>query len=228
MVTALDNQDLVMQSAQDKYLKIVDHYTKCFEQFGETSKGVDWPNMKDLQKRFKVMFELTNYQTPTGEIKLLDLGCGFGLFLDYLKENLAQKKISYHGIDLSEPMIEAALKRCPDEKFFIRDIIKEPLAEDSYDYIIMNGLFTEKRELSFEEMFGYFKSLIRSAFKSCKIGMAFNVMSHHVDWQRDDLFHLPFDDLANFLTKEFGRNYLIRSDYGLYEYTVYLFKKPNE
>ena len=30
-------------------------------------------------------------------------------------------------------------------------------------------------------------------------GIAFNVMTKHVDWERDDLFHLPFDQLAEWL-----------------------------
>ena len=45
-----------------------------------------------------------------------------------------------------------------------------------------------------------------------------------VDWEKDFLFHLPLDTLAFFLTKELTRNFIIRNDYGLYEYTVYLYK----
>jgi len=58
-------------------------------------------------------------------------------------------------------------------------------------------------------------------------GIAFNVMTKHVDWEREDLFHLPFDLLASFLKSEISHNYIIRNDYGLFEYTIYLFKKPN-
>jgi hypothetical protein len=50
-------------------------------------------------------------------------------------------------------------------------------------------------------------------------------MSHHVDWQRDDLFHLPFDTLAAFLRTEVSRHFLFRADYGLYEYTVYVYRE---
>lgn len=227
MATALDNQDSDMQS-QTNYLKIVNHYTNCFEKFGETSKGVDWPNMKDLEKRFKVMLDITKYQTPKNKIELLDLGCGFGLLLSFIKENGLENNFKYNGIELSEPMLQAARKKWPTENFFTRDIIKNPLEENSYDYILMNGLLTEKLDLEFSDMFEYSKNLIKSAFKSCRIGIAFNVMSHHVDWQRPDLFHMPFDIMAEFLTKECSRNFMIRSDYGLYEYTIYLFKSANE
>jgi len=56
------------------------------------------------------------------------------------------------------------------------------------------------------------------------MGVAFNVMSKHVDWERDDLFHLPFDTLARYLIASLTRNFVIRSDYGLYEYTTYIYR----
>jgi hypothetical protein len=49
------------------------------------------------------------------------------------------------------------------------------------------------------------------------------VMSKHVDWERDDLFHLPFDALGSFLREEVSRHFVIRHDYGLYEYTTYIY-----
>jgi hypothetical protein len=48
-------------------------------------------------------------------------------------------------------------------------------------------------------------------------------MSKHVDWEREDLFHLPFDTLAAFLKQELSGNFVIRNDYGLYEYTTYVY-----
>jgi hypothetical protein len=96
-----------------------------------------------------------------------------------------------------------------------------------FDYIILNGVFTEKRELSFDEMYEYFKTLIKVLYLKTKVGLAFNVMTKYVDWEREDLFHLSFDLLASFLKDEVTRNFIIRNDYGLFEYTVYLFKEPN-
>ena len=88
----------------------------------------------------------------------------------------------------------------------------------------MNGVFTEKRELSFDEMWNYFTKLISIVYEKCNNGVAFNVMSKSVDWEREDLFHLPLDILSDFLCKKITRNFIIRNDYGLYEYTVYLLK----
>jgi hypothetical protein len=72
-------------------------------------------------------------------------------------------------------------------------------------------------------MLTYFKQLVKRVFAQAEIGIAFNVMSKHVDWERDDLFYLPFDQLAAFLRSEISRNFIFRNDYGLYEYTTYVY-----
>ena len=73
-------------------------------------------------------------------------------------------------------------------------------------------------------MWFYFTNVIEVVFAKCIKGFAFNVMSKNVDWEREDLFHVSLDQLSDFLCKKITRNFIIRNDYGLYEYTVYVFK----
>jgi hypothetical protein len=70
------------------------------------------------------------------------------------------------------------------------------------------------------------ESLVSAAFRLARAGIAFNAMSAHVDWQRDDLFHWPFDDLASFLRAKVSPHYGFRADYGLYEYTCLIWRRP--
>ena len=50
-------------------------------------------------------------------------------------------------------------------------------------------------------------------------------MTKHVDWERDDLFHLPVRrPRRRSSTAEVSRNFVIRNDYGLYEYTAYVYR----
>ena len=62
-------------------------------------------------------------------------------------------------------------------------------------------------------MFQYFQELTDKVFSICNKGVAFNVMSKNVDWERGDLFHLSHDLLTEFLCKKITRNYIIRNDY---------------
>jgi hypothetical protein len=51
-------------------------------------------------------------------------------------------------------------------------------------------------------------------------------MSKLVDWERDDLFHRPFDTMASFVWKNLSRHFVIRHDYPAYEYTTYVYRRP--
>lgn len=203
------------------YHSIIKHYENCLEKHGDTSLGVDWHDKKDVvEKRYKVMLDIIPL---SNEIKtLLDFGCGLGHLLEYIIKNKITN-IEYSGLDISKKFIDVVAKKFDDVKFYHLDILDDNSIPE-FDYIAMNGIFTEKRELSFEEMFEYFKKVLSEVFKKAKSGIAFNVMSKAVDWEREDLFHLPMDLLVEFLTKELSRKFIIRNDYGLYEYTVYLYK----
>lgn len=207
------------------YKVLKDHYEKCLANHGPGAKGMDWPNQEDLDKRFKVLSDIIEYNhNVSNKIDILDLGCGVGLYIDYLANQNKIEHINYIGIDISNIMVETAYKLHPDYKFEVKDILLDGLEENCTDYIIMNGLFTEKRELGHDEMFDFFSKMIDKVYKACRKGISFNVMSSHVDWKRDDLFHLELDKLVAFINKNYTRNIVIRMDYGLYEYTVYVKK----
>jgi hypothetical protein len=134
-------------------------------------------------------------------------------------------EVAYMGLDLSRDFIDLSRSKFPDNSYICGDVLAEPELLPDFDYAVMNGVFTEKREMSQEDMVAYFERLVEAVWKSARAGIAFNLMSKHVDWERDDLFHVSYDALAAFLTERLTRRHVIRSDYGLYEYTVYVLKE---
>jgi SAM-dependent methyltransferase len=205
------------------YLSIVRHYESCLEAHGDTHRGVDWPSKADAQTRYRVMLEVIEGR-PTGKVSLLDFGCGASHLYEYI---LRQRfdHIAYSGLDLSPAFINLSQRKFPLIQYYSLDILDDSAALPNFDYIVMNGVFTEKRELTFDEMLAYFKDVVLRVFNKARVAIAFNVMSPHVDWERQDLFHLPLDSLAAFLVKEVSRDFIIRNDYGLYEYTTYIYRK---
>ncbi len=200
--------------------EIVTHYESCLDQHGDTPQGVDWPNAEDAAKRYRVMLDVIR---APGKVRLLDFGCGASHLYEYLCK-IGNEKIQYSGLDLSRKFIELSRAKYPEVSYHHLDLLAEPDALPLFDYIVMNGVFTERLSVPQDEMTSYFQDLIRAVFRKAQSGVAFNVMSKQVDWEREDLFHFSLDALAEFLIAEFGRNFVIRNDYGLYEYTVYLYR----
>lgn len=219
-------EEIKVKGTEPLYIDIVKHYENCFEEYGDNNKGVDWPNQEDAQKRYQVMLDLIKYDTKNENkqgISLLDFGCGLGHLYEYILQN--NYNYCYEGLDLSSIFIEACKKKYPQVSFIQQDVLSEDWKTGkTWDYICINGVFTEKRNLSYSKMLDYFEKMIKTIYTKCNRGIAFNVMSKDVDWERRDLFHLPLNELSSFLTKELSRNFIIRNDYGLYEYTTYLYK----
>jgi SAM-dependent methyltransferase len=213
--------------ATRNYLRIVRHYEDCLARHGDTHLGVDWPNASDAELRYRVMLEVVQSDRGSGSpVGLLDFGCGAGHLLEFMRRR-GIPGINYHGIDLSERFIALCRRKFPDMPFSQIDVLAPDVALGAFDYVIANGVFTEKRDLAFEEMNSNFEAILHKLWSATRQGMAFNLMSTQVEWQRDILFHMPLERLAAFVTREISRHLIIRMDYGLHEYTVYVYRQPN-
>lgn len=209
------------------YSGIIAHYENCLNRFGDTHLGVDWQNVDDANKRYQVMLNITKNEKQTQSDyldTLLDFGCGTAGLLDYINSHNIQK-IIYAGLDISSAFIQVCKTKYPHIPFYNIDILEPSISLPCFDYIVMNGVFTEKVNLSHQQMYMYFCSIIEIIFNYCNKGIAFNLRSKQVDTEELELFHLSLDDLAWFLIKKFGRSFVIRNDYGLEEYTVYLYRQ---
>ena len=202
-----------------KYLEVAQHYDECFKKHGDTNLGVDWPNYEDTLTRHQMMLELVQTTPST----LLDFGCGLGHFYEYISNTPLKDDIIYSGLDINEGFYNTCKNKFPHLNFYLTDILQNNNIPN-FDYVVCNGTFTEKRNLTQEEMMNFFTSAITKLWEKCNVGLAFNLMSKHVDWEREDLFHVSLDELGWFLKKNLSRNFVIRNDYKLFEYTVYVYK----
>ena len=203
---------------------LVEHYDRCLLQHGDTALGADWPNEQDRRTRFDVMLDVIE-ATSVVPLVLCDLGCGTGEFLAHIR-NRGLDKIDYIGVDRSTLALTYARKKFPDVNFIALDVNSPdaPLHRISCDYLVANGLFTIKAEMTDEEMWSFLVSSITRIWPQVRRGIAFNVMSKCVEWERNDLFHASMDQIAGLLHDLAGRRVLLRADYGLYEYTAYAYK----
>jgi SAM-dependent methyltransferase len=205
-----------------QYHSIIRHYEDCLAQFGDSHRGVDWPNAADAAMRYQVMLDLVRPSPDTST--LLDFGCGASHLYQFMLEHDI-RGLQYSGLDASPAFCELSKQKYPQNDYFCVDVLAEPERLGEFDYVVMNGVFTEKRDLSFDDMFDYLRRVIALVFSKTRRGMAFNVMSKQVDWERADLFHMPIGYLTDFIAKALSRHYVVRNDYGLYEYTVYVYKE---
>jgi SAM-dependent methyltransferase len=210
----------------NSYLDLVSYYENCLAKHGDTHLGVDWHNQVEAQINYRVMLEVM-HNHPIQNVTLLDFGCGVSHLYEAML-TYAMSDVQYYGLDISEKFLAYARNKFPNITYYCMDILNDAsyLSLPKFDYIVMNGVFTEKRNLSHDKMWCYFIEMLKRIFNKTVIGMSFNIMSAYVRKQRDVLFYISFDVLSNFITQELSRNFLIRHDYGCNTYTVYVYKNP--
>jgi len=206
------------------YRQITDCTESYYDRLGDSALGMGWPNVPDAVKRYNVMLDVIRpgHPSPT---HLLDFGCGAGHLYEHICR-MERSDIRYYGIDLSERFIAQCKAKHPIVDFECADVLRTPERLPQFDYAIINGVFTSKCRMTFDEMLSFFQQIVSLLYSRCRIGIAFNAMSKQVDWERNDLFHLPLDEMASFVCGNLSRHFVIRNDYGLYEYTTYVYREP--
>ena len=193
---------------------------------GATLEGI-WLDSENAAekclRRCETMFRMVDRPAP---FTVLDVGCGVGFAIPFLEERYGPVADIYLGIDVSEALVKEAKRLWPGHRFEVRDIIAEPLPDRSFDFTVINGILTAKNTLSHEVMESFAFRLLEHAWRATDQAMSFNAMSPHVDWTRDDLFHWPLDRAVGYCVEKLSRHVNVIADYGLYEYTVQVFRRP--
>ena len=184
-----------------------------------------WSN-KDVQElRFEVL-AASGIQSGNS---LLDIGCGFGDFSEYLM----QKNISvdYTGIDISKDLLEVGQQNYPQIKLIEADLFDFNPKPQSYDYVMLSGTLNRKfmGNQGAESATDYSYTVIRRMFKTCKQGIAFNLLDARHQWtaQRWDLQSFHPDDVISFIS-ELTSHYQLIDGYLENDFTVYAWREDKE
>jgi len=187
-------------------------YEERLEKYGVSVKAMGWRDREQQYMRFAILSEIGNQSNRS----ILDIGCGFGDFYEFLKQKGLH--VQYTGYDISSKLIDIAQKGHPEATFIVEDILEES-SVNKFDYIVSSGVLNAK--LSDNE--GFLKRMITRCFELCNIGVAINMMSNYVDYKDEGLYYYSPEKVFTFC-KTLTRRVIMRHDYMPYEFTVYLYK----
>jgi SAM-dependent methyltransferase len=184
--------------------------------------NVNGPNIKALasgveerrQIRFQVLSEVGDLRSSS----ILDIGCGFGDFLNYLRENGFKGK--YTGIDIVPEFIDICKDRFPEAEFKVMDF-DEATINESYDYIICSQVFNNL--LQHDDNYIIVENVIKKCYGIFNKGMAIDFLTNYVDFKEEHLFYFDPNRVFNFC-KNLTKRVNLRHDYPLFEFTIYLYK----
>lgn len=196
-----------------------EHYRKTILTNGPSPKGVDWRDESTSDIRHNCMRNLLT--SINKDSTLLDVGCGYGAFLDYLKKQ--NININYQGVDIVEEMLIQANIMHPNANFKLGNFLEEDF-DSLFDYVVCNGILTQKLDASLLDMEDFSKRIIKKMFDISKIGCCFNMMTTRCNFFAPNLFYRHPSEILTYCLSEITHNAKIDHSYGLYEFTVYLYK----
>ncbi len=196
---------------------VVAHYEDQLRRHGATARGMDWKDEGSQRLRFAVLCEIA----PLEGRSVHEIGAGAGHLCDFLKSRGIAA--DYSGSDLSAAMVEAARERNPGVRFERRDILLEPSGE-RYDVVLCSGVFHVRVDRAEAEWRDFVQQTVARMFEMCRVGIAFNLMSTHVDYRAPNLYYADPGETLAFCRRELSSFVTLRHDYPLYEYTTYVYR----
>lgn len=184
-------------------------YTSAIELYGTTARGVNWASKENQEIRFDMILEMLPKDLSCLEI--VDAGCGFGDFYNYmLKMKKTTKK--YIGIDSLVDMYSIASEQTGCE-IIIADICKDTIPHANY-YICSGAMNT----LTLFETHQF----IQNCFMACESGFIFNIL--HGEKESETYNYITTKQLKNIAKELDVREVKFRDNYLENDITVGFFK----
>ena len=201
--------------------EVAEYYSSKLAQHGTTPHGVDWNCEESQTLRFEQLHKIVN---TSNSFSVNDLGCGYGAFYDFLTNRF--KSFTYLGIDVSEEMILAAEQHHKDRSNSRFVTASEP--DQVADYGVASGIFNVRLGRSDEEWHSYLKATLDVLDQTSRFGFAFNCLTSYsdADKMQDYLFYADPCTLFDLCKRRYSREVALLHDYGLYEFTILVRKKP--
>ncbi len=201
------------ESWGDQVAHIARLYENLIERYGHDPRACDYGRAESQQVKFAVLAQVMSLQGK----RVLDVGCGFADFADYL--SAYKGELTYEGIDITPRMIKEANELRPHLSLRVLDIlIEDPVGP--YDLVTANGIFYLLGENAYLRM----QQLISRMYELSSTAVAFNSLSAWAPHKDPGEFYA--DPLA---TVEFCRSLtpwvIMRHDYMPHDFTIYMYRE---
>lgn len=201
------------------FRRVSDYYADKVRRLGATAAGADWKDKEGQDTRFEQLAKITR---GGKQGSFVEIGCGWGAFAAWARERGLE--INYTGYDVCSEMIAAAndvFRGAPNVRF---QQGSSPI--ETADYVVASGIFNVRFEYSDEDWNGYVDRTVDEMARAARIGFAFNCLTGFSDADRKEarLFY-PFPgDMFDRCLRRHGRHAALLQDYGLYEFTILIWK----
>lgn len=205
-----------MNTANDE---IIGAYQKLYHQHGYSPKSLGW----DKGKQFLRFHQLTSDWDLSGA-SILDVGCGFGDFIKYLRF-LNTSDYSYNGIDMVGEFISEGKKLYSDENIsLIQEDFLAYKFNDTFDYAIASGTFNLK--IKGVNGYEYIYKNMKKMFELSSKAISIDFISDKVDLSYEHNFNSSPERILS-MAYSLSRNVILKNSYFPFEFSITIYKNDS-
>lgn len=197
------------------------HYRGLLQRYAGTPMAVSSESAAHKRLRFD---QIAKVFGDDDSFSLHDVSMGLGAFGSYLSDNHQDRNIDYSGSETLPEFVEGSRQIHPSSEFFCRDITEQPGSE-IYDYVILSGVFHQRRETSISDWEKFSRQLLRNSYAMCRRGLAFNFISPFVDFYQTEVYYANLPRVLQFVSEELSRFFVVNHSYALFEFTVLVYRE---
>jgi SAM-dependent methyltransferase len=191
---------------------VAGYYDGLVERHGDSARSCDYGDPRSQIAKFEVLASVA----PLEGRRILDVGCGLGHFVDFLKERY--REFTYVGVDLSERMIELGKELHPGVDLRVANILTEDLGE--FDVVAASGIFYLLGDQAPELM----KQIVSRMYSHARVAVAWNSLSAWASDQQGGEFYADPLEAVRF-TRSLTPWVTLRHDYHPRDFTIYGYRK---
>jgi SAM-dependent methyltransferase len=191
----------------------VEFYSKLYDEHGDSWKSLNWGSRQSQNRRFEVLAGIA----PLQGTRILDVGCGLGDLLGWLRTQGIV--LNYTGLEVTPTLANRAAARFPDACILNIDFDAVGAAPDTFDYVFASGIFYLRQA----DPEAYLRKTVRSMFDLAKRGVAFNSLSTWASNRDSSEFYADPEMLLEYC-RTLTRSLVLRHDYHPADFTIYLYK----
>jgi SAM-dependent methyltransferase len=193
-------------------------YEARLAELGEDVRTLGWRSTAQQHARFRALDAFG----PLRGRSVLDIGCGFGGFLDYL-DGIGETPVRYTGVEISSGLLTVAERlhgHRPGVRFVLGEAPSCMRQLEAHDVVVASGVVNAPMN----DNYAFTRSLLEGMFGLSRLGAAINMLSDNVDYVEDRLFYYSSTRMLDMALGLTGR-VLVRHDYMPFEFTVCLYRE---
>jgi 2-polyprenyl-3-methyl-5-hydroxy-6-metoxy-1,4-benzoquinol methylase len=198
--------------AKDEIIK--DFFNKLVEKHGYSPKSLAYSGEKSQKIKFNIVTEVG----IEDNCSVLDVGCGFGDYFNYLKQR-GIKNIKYCGIDISNKIVDFA-----KEKNSLVNVIQGNVLDlsddEKYDYVISLGFNCVKTGTNWETL----TQVLDKMWKLSKKGIAYNAVSTFSETSPRKIYFVSPAKVIDYIMTNLTYKVVFRHDYMPHDFTIFAYK----